>query len=425
MMSPPTRRCGLRCHPVHDGCKGPSFAFAGLFLLVATLWMSVPVTSVPVVFDKKRHSLGDLKPQPLSNAERAWNQNRDQDEDYTTERVPVLPTDTSNQAAAERATELQEQISDSAVATDNDRSAKFPDDNIAQHDHNNETDHTQSQSCGLDTDLSDCPEIPHRIIFTYKKDLLAIGMSAHPDFDLFEKVLYDNMLNTIRKFSDAWESSPPVVCMDDSACREAIRAVQPELVTHFDNEKQGMYKADICRVAALYLTGGYYFDIDLQVIEAPPVTLANRFVTALTPDKKEFFQALLFASPRHPALKLACETMLDYYRNHMGRAFMGGAHMGTETLRVAYEKWSSNTFNINFLGPLDITLKEEQTWLLQEQHLDQANENHVYDHLDRQEVDENVEDGRCNFVVHGKTHGCTHVVLRACHCNHGFARWPL
>jgi hypothetical protein len=68
MMSPPTRRRGLRCYPDHDGCK-PSFASAGFFLLVATLWMSIPVTSVPVVFDKKRHSLGGLKPQPLSNAQ--------------------------------------------------------------------------------------------------------------------------------------------------------------------------------------------------------------------------------------------------------------------------------------------------------------------------------------------------------------------
>jgi mannosyltransferase OCH1-like enzyme len=36
-------------------------------------------------------------------------------------------------------------------------------------------------------------------------------------------------------------------------------------------ENFGFFKGDLCRLAALYKYGGYYFDIDLEVIE--PVLL--------------------------------------------------------------------------------------------------------------------------------------------------------
>jgi mannosyltransferase OCH1-like enzyme len=36
-----------------------------------------------------------------------------------------------------------------------------------------------------------------------------------------------------------------------------------ELITFLPSYHAGMYKADICRAAYLYLRGGYYFDIDV------------------------------------------------------------------------------------------------------------------------------------------------------------------
>ncbi|GMI11343.1 hypothetical protein TrLO_g7772 [Triparma laevis f. longispina] len=49
--------------------------------------------------------------------------------------------------------------------------------------------------------------------------------------------------------------------------------VEPRLLPYFINEKLGMFKADMCRVAALYLNGGYYLDIDLGVVE--PIIFDN------------------------------------------------------------------------------------------------------------------------------------------------------
>lgn len=105
-----------------------------------------------------------------------------------------------------------------------------------------------------------------------------------------------------------------------------------------------MYKADICRVSALYLTGGLYFDVDLRVYE--PVALSNttsfsnsflsvreaviymncngkcpeayKFKLGAHPyGKNNLFQAFLATSPGHPVLKLAFQKMLDYYERRL------------------------------------------------------------------------------------------------------------
>jgi len=61
--------------------------------------------------------------------------------------------------------------------------------------------------------------------------------------------------------------------LTDDDCCALLQRVEPKLVPHFDREKKGAYKADICRVAALFEEGGYYFDIDIRVIT--PVRLAD------------------------------------------------------------------------------------------------------------------------------------------------------
>ena len=91
------------------------------------------------------------------------------------------------------------------------------------------------------------------------------------------------------------------------------------------------FKADICRVAELYLYGGYYFDIDIGVVkpldvDALPIPTEileptwnlhsikkNRleqaekddiatFVTVVNKQGR-FFQAFTASMPRHPVLK--------------------------------------------------------------------------------------------------------------------------
>jgi hypothetical protein len=85
-------------------------------------------------------------------------------------------------------------------------------------------------------------KIPRRLIFTHKHNLLE---TKNPP------LLYENVQKTIQTYREAWsEPDAPVWFLDDDDCRSAIYAAKQELVTYFDRELRGSWKADICRVAA-------------------------------------------------------------------------------------------------------------------------------------------------------------------------------
>ena len=175
-------------------------------------------------------------------------------------------------------------------------------------------------------------KIPHILYFTYKHNVLTTKEPIH---------IYDNVMHTIADYRRLWgEPEAPVVFLDDDMCREKISATEPRLLQWFNAEPLGMYKADICRVSALYLTGGLYFDVDLRVYE--PVALSTnttfsssreatiymncdgkcpealKFKLGAHPyGKNNLFQAFLATSPGHPVLKLAFQKMLDYYERRL------------------------------------------------------------------------------------------------------------
>lgn len=133
------------------------------------------------------------------------------------------------------------------------------------------------------TSSSSSPAIPHVLYFTHKTNILE---TEDPPF------IYDNVMNTIEAYRGLWkEPTADVVFLDDDMCREKIKASEPRLLSWFNREKLGMYKADICRVAALYLAGGYYFDVDIRVVE--PIELADN---------------VTFSSCREAEVHMKCET---------------------------------------------------------------------------------------------------------------------
>jgi hypothetical protein len=88
-------------------------------------------------------------------------------------------------------------------------------------------------------------------------------------------------------------------------------------------ENFGFFKGDLCRLAALYKYGGYYFDIDLEVIE--PVLLDDdpskniSFSSSETPvfGNRIFFNAFMASIPGHAILRNNIQTMVEFY-NHTG-----------------------------------------------------------------------------------------------------------
>jgi Glycosyltransferase sugar-binding region containing DXD motif len=144
--------------------------------------------------------------------------------------------------------------------------------------------------------------IPRTLIFTHYKNLLSADESS---FDEEERALAENVRHSIEVHTD---SSPRVLFWTDDECIESLRRVYPSLISFFQNETEGMFKADICRGAALYENGGFYLDVDIGVrhslwLDLKPIT---EFVTARVHQQSNypghFFQAILGAKPRSPVL---------------------------------------------------------------------------------------------------------------------------
>ena len=169
-------------------------------------------------------------------------------------------------------------------------------------------------------------KIPHRLIFTYTHNILETKEPA---------VLHTNVQKTIGLYRKAWgEPTAPVWFMNDTDCQSAIYAAKPGLVTYFDREPKGSWKADICRVAALYLTGGYYFDVDMETVN-PWIPDGNvSFVTAIEETKTMYFQSFLATTRHSPILARALDEMLLYYENRILRT---DSLLGPETLKWAVD----------------------------------------------------------------------------------------
>lgn len=216
------------------------------------------------------------------------------------------------------------------------------------------------------------PSIPHTLFFTYKHNILE---TKEP------KLFYDNIMHTVSEYRSLWkEPKAPIRFLEDKDCVDEIQRAEPRLVEHFEKGQVGSYKADICRVAALYNSGGYYFDIDLKVVQPVPLdeTYTYKFVTVHeSAAYMNFFQAFIASAPKHPILHKALGNMLEHYQ---GRKFSG--NMGPSTLKAAYKAMSPQI--------------QQEAWLLHELNLEHPrNPPNIYENVPRQ-----VGDGCCcNFVV--------------------------
>jgi mannosyltransferase OCH1-like enzyme len=186
-------------------------------------------------------------------------------------------------------------------------------------------------------------KIPRRLIFTHKHNLLE---TKDPP------LLYENVLNTIQQYREAWsEPKAPVWFLNDTDCRSAIYTAKPSLLVYFDREVHGSWKADICRVAALYLTGGYYFDADMEVVD-PWVPDRNvAFATAMEPDKTRYFQSFLASERNGRILEEALDAMLLFYMNKKTRIM---ALLGPDTLN-----WAIRSVPVSEQGKI-VLLKETE-----------------------------------------------------------------
>lgn len=156
--------------------------------------------------------------------------------------------------------------------------------------------------------------------------------------------------------------NPQTRFLTDADCIESIRRFyqyqdaaaaeqEEELVTYFQNESKGMFKADLCRGVALYETGGLYLDVDLGVrmnlwsVLNPNTQFATVHVHRQSNHPHCFFQAFIAATPHHPILQRYVELFLEYYQDvhqnrhggHWKRLIKNGP-VGVILLKQAYDQ---------------------------------------------------------------------------------------
>ena len=325
-------------------------------------------------------------------------------------------------------------------------------------DNGNATSHKQPPSYPSTSDKHDTapsnermrgsspPRIPRRLIFTNKYNLIAPSKND-PPFN-GDDPLTANVLRTVGRYREYWDaedaaersrSSPSeasgkndemvVSFLSDDDCVAIITEAEPRLVEKFRGEKRGEFKGDICRVAELYVYGGYYFDIDIGVYEplhlddlhlprerVPDITLRylkmattdelmklmkggrDDLVTFSTVVNKQgrFFQAFTAAMPRHPVMERSLQYMVAYYDGTLeqvlpqdildryrkqvppfevpSRTKPNGMGLGPYTMSVAY-----NSIKDDGLGPYTMSVAynsiKDDVW---EQYIRDVMKDHGY-----------------------------------------------
>jgi len=128
--------------------------------------------------------------------------------------------------------------------------------------------------------------------------------------------------------------------LGDKACLQYLREhYDEELVQMFRNEVHGSFRGDICRTAVLLREGGFYMDLDVQLV-LPLTELINNATSFMSvyeapeASKGGMLNALLAAEPQSAVMSETLNEIRKWYRGEVKR----GGWMGPETLLRAVNK---------------------------------------------------------------------------------------
>mmetsp|Transcript_9037 Transcript_9037/g.25044 ORF Transcript_9037/g.25044 Transcript_9037/m.25044 type:complete len:595 (-) Transcript_9037:77-1861(-) len=155
------------------------------------------------------------------------------------------------------------------------------------------------------------PRIPHQILFTHKTNLLR-AKKADPKEQQF---YLDNIMRTIRMYANFWKNETVSIWfLDNQECERVLRKVEPRLIPYFLHESvEGKFKGDMCRAAALFLKGGYYFDADMKALK--PVRLDPNTTFSSAKSSQGFFNSYMASAPGNMVVRESLDIMLRYYMN--------------------------------------------------------------------------------------------------------------
>jgi hypothetical protein len=173
-------------------------------------------------------------------------------------------------------------------------------------------------------------KIPPVLVFSGADEIIK---THHP------KTLHKNIHDTIRHYTKAFERQfngvkPYVIFLNENHCQSVIQKAQPRLMPYYRIEKLTAFKQDICRMAALYVWGGYYIDASVKVLHPIVFPDTVAIATVFTPPRKDYTQVFIAAKKHHVAVRRALDFMLHHYQGHVTRPI---DNLGPKTLKWAFE----------------------------------------------------------------------------------------
>jgi hypothetical protein len=191
--------------------------------------------------------------------------------------------------------------------------------------------------------------IPNILIFTHRYNLLHEHHLENYNLSEEELLELTSLQNNIKHTIDLHPGAT-IRFLTDNDCIQSIIAAMGGtsspasslLVDFFRNEKTGMYKADLCRGAALWETGGLYLDTDVGVrlnlwnVLNTTTTFCTVRVHSQSKHRGAFFQAFMGASPQHAVIARYVQLFLEYYQGRLKKVVDGP--VGVILLKRAYDQ---------------------------------------------------------------------------------------
>ena len=149
--------------------------------------------------------------------------------------------------------------------------------------------------------------IPKRIFYAYKWNILKRK---------FPVTLYDNVKKSQLMFSALWGTKiADVEFLDIANCKKKIYRSYPTLLPFYEEEPNIRLKLEMCKLSALYLDGGYFVDVRLDVITPPRLDSSVSFSAAQHPNRPLLMPYCLASKPNTWILYSELERILQQYEN--------------------------------------------------------------------------------------------------------------
>ena len=156
--------------------------------------------------------------------------------------------------------------------------------------------------------------IKNKDIKETESEIPRIIWQTYDDIESIPQKVYDN----IKKYGEGYQH----IIMNDNQCKQILSVFGKEYVEAFDNLKLGCHKADLFRYACLYLCGGIYLDIKIELQQPLDkiITHKDHFYCCLC--QNGIFNGFIACKPKLDIFISLMKTMIIFSKSDQSDYFI-------------------------------------------------------------------------------------------------------